>query len=66
MPLAFLFPGQGSQAIEMGVALAEAFGSSRQVFEEVDEALKQNHLGGGGPLAIGGSPSGERAACRAA
>jgi [acyl-carrier-protein] S-malonyltransferase len=41
MNIAFLFPGQGSQAIGMGTALADAFGSSRQVFEEVDEALKQ-------------------------
>jgi [acyl-carrier-protein] S-malonyltransferase len=41
MALAFLFPGQGSQAVGMGAALADAFPSSRQVFEEVDEALKQ-------------------------
>jgi [acyl-carrier-protein] S-malonyltransferase len=41
MSIAFLFPGQGSQAVGMGVALADAFAASRQVFEEVDEALKQ-------------------------
>ena len=39
MSLAFLFPGQGSQAIGMGRSLAEAFGAARQVFEEVDDAL---------------------------
>lgn len=39
MSLAFLFPGQGSQAIGMGKSLAEAFGAARQVFEEVDDAL---------------------------
>jgi [acyl-carrier-protein] S-malonyltransferase len=39
MSLAFLFPGQGSQAVGMGVALAEAFPSARLVFEEVDDAL---------------------------
>lgn len=38
---AFVFPGQGSQAVGMGKALAEAFGSARLVFEEVDEALGQ-------------------------
>src|SRR4051812_38909818 len=41
MSLAFLFPGQGSQAIGMGQALHDAFPSARQVFEEVDEALGQ-------------------------
>jgi [acyl-carrier-protein] S-malonyltransferase len=41
MARAFVFPGQGSQAIGMGKALAEAFGAARLVFEEVDEALKQ-------------------------
>jgi [acyl-carrier-protein] S-malonyltransferase len=41
MSMTFLFPGQGSQAVGMGAALADAFPSSRQVFEEVDEALKQ-------------------------
>ncbi len=38
---AFVFPGQGSQAVGMGKALAEAFASARLVFEEVDEALAQ-------------------------
>jgi [acyl-carrier-protein] S-malonyltransferase len=42
MPVrAFVFPGQGSQAVGMGRALAEAFPVAREVFEEVDEALKQ-------------------------
>ena len=39
---AFVFPGQGSQAVGMGQALAAAFPAARQVFEEVDEALSQN------------------------
>ncbi|MBC6983014.1 ACP S-malonyltransferase [Caulobacter sp. 17J80-11] len=42
MSLAFLFPGQGSQAVGMGVELAEAFEPARRVFEEVDEALGQH------------------------
>jgi [acyl-carrier-protein] S-malonyltransferase len=41
MTRAFTFPGQGSQAVGMGRDLAEAFPVARQVFEEVDEALKQ-------------------------
>ena len=41
MSLAFLFPGQGSQAVGMGAALAEAFPSARLVFQEVDDALEQ-------------------------
>jgi [acyl-carrier-protein] S-malonyltransferase len=39
MSLAFIFPGQGSQAVGMGKALADAFGAARLVFEEVDAAL---------------------------
>jgi [acyl-carrier-protein] S-malonyltransferase len=42
MTRAFVFPGQGSQAVGMGRPLAEAFASAREVFEEVDEALRQN------------------------
>ena len=42
MTRAFVFPGQGSQAVGMGVDLAAAFGTARDVFHEVDEALKQN------------------------
>lgn len=42
MSLAFIFPGQGSQAIGMGQSLAEAFPAAREVFQEVDEALGQN------------------------
>lgn len=41
MTRAFLFPGQGSQAVGMGKTLAEAFPAARDVFEEVDEALQQ-------------------------
>ena len=39
---AFIFPGQGSQAVGMGGALAEASRAARDVFEQVDEALGQN------------------------
>ncbi|MFZ1815701.1 MAG: ACP S-malonyltransferase [Rhizobiaceae bacterium] len=39
MTLAVTFPGQGSQAVGMGKALADAFPQARAVFEEVDEAL---------------------------
>jgi [acyl-carrier-protein] S-malonyltransferase len=39
---AFIFPGQGSQAVGMGKALADASKQARAVFEEVDEALGQN------------------------
>src|SRR5437763_7056474 len=39
---AFLFPGQGSQAVGMGAALAGASRAARDVFGEIDEALGQN------------------------
>jgi [acyl-carrier-protein] S-malonyltransferase len=42
MSLAFVFPGQGSQAVGMGRALYDAFQTARDVFGEVDEALKQS------------------------
>lgn len=41
MATAFIFPGQGSQAVGMGASLAEASAVAREVFEEVDEALEQ-------------------------
>lgn len=39
---AFIFPGQGSQAVGMGRDLAAAFAPAREVFEEVNETLRQN------------------------
>jgi [acyl-carrier-protein] S-malonyltransferase len=42
MSRALVFPGQGSQTVGMGADLAGAFATAREVFQEVDEALKQN------------------------
>jgi [acyl-carrier-protein] S-malonyltransferase len=42
MSIAFIFPGQGSQAVGMGAELAKAYPQARAVFDEVDAALKQN------------------------
>ncbi len=42
MSWAYVFPGQGSQAVGMGKDLASAFPEAREIFGEVDEALKQN------------------------
>jgi [acyl-carrier-protein] S-malonyltransferase len=42
MSLAFVFPGQGSQAPGMGRDLADAFPIARETFQEVDDALGQN------------------------
>ena len=41
MTRAFVCPGQGSQTVGMGLELANAFASAREVLEEVDDALKQ-------------------------
>lgn len=51
MSRAFTFPGQGSQAVGMGKALADAYAPAREVFEEVDDALGQklSHLMWEGP-----------------
>ena len=42
MTRAFVCPGQGSQAVGMGMELAQAFPVAREVFQEIDEALKQS------------------------
>lgn len=42
MKRAFVFPGQGSQAVGMGHALAAAFAAARRLFDEVDDALSQH------------------------
>jgi [acyl-carrier-protein] S-malonyltransferase len=42
MKRALIFPGQGSQAVGMGQALASTFVEAREVFQEVDNALSQN------------------------
>ncbi|MFZ2031272.1 MAG: ACP S-malonyltransferase [Vitreimonas sp.] len=39
MTIAFIFPGQGAQTPGMGKSLHDAFGSAREVFQEIDEAL---------------------------
>jgi [acyl-carrier-protein] S-malonyltransferase len=41
MAVAFVFPGQGSQMVGMGKALAAGFAAARQVFSEIDEALDE-------------------------
>src|SRR5215204_7653685 len=41
MTRALIFPGQGSQAVGMGKALADSFPQARAVFDEVDAALSQ-------------------------
>ena len=41
MTKAFIFPGQGSQAVGMGKELAEQFAAARAVFDEVDAALNE-------------------------
>lgn len=52
MSFAFIFPGQGSQAVGMGAELAQAFPAARAVFEEVDAALgeKLSDLIWNGPI----------------
>ena len=42
LSIAFTFPGQGSQAVGMGKALADAFPSARAVFDEVDRRSGKN------------------------
>ncbi len=53
MTIAFVFPGQGSQAVGMGKVLAETFASARSVFQEVNDALSQDlsHIMWEGPEA---------------
>jgi [acyl-carrier-protein] S-malonyltransferase len=42
MSIAFIFPGQGSQAVGMGAELAKTYPQARAIFDEVDAALNQN------------------------
>ncbi len=45
MTRAFVFPGQGSQAVGMGKELADAFPAAREVYQEIDDALDQDLSG---------------------
>lgn len=45
MTAAFTFPGQGSQAVGMGKALADAFPAAKTVFDEIDSALNEKLTG---------------------
>lgn len=52
MTTAFVFPGQGSQAVGMGKALCDAFPAAKAVFDEVDDVLNQklSHVMFEGPI----------------
>ena len=39
---AFVFPGQGSQYVGMGLDLSKTFPEAKHVFEEIDDTLEQN------------------------
>ena len=45
-PIAFLFPGQGSQYVGMGKDFSEKYPIARQTFEEVDEATAETLVNG--------------------